>query len=379
MPPILFNSKSRHKNHQRFKYVANTADNLMVERVSMTRIVIVSDTHLKFSAQFDRQLESGLPSRLSEIVDSIDWAILEGLKHQATVFISCGDTFEVAERLQTKEGLAISELFKRVKSNFSKNYFLVGNHDQISSNHNILDLFNPIINVFSKPSFVDIDDGRLYFMPYLRETEDVYATFKKFEGLDCIGKKYFFGHFWDTKTISIDPDAVDLKKVNLAFFDRLFLGHFHVPTVNLNDKVVYLGTLLNKKFGETGKKGCWILDTDTNSLEFIPNPNSPEFITTTDEAILADLENLNKNAYYRVYTDAENVIEISKLLNTVKGFELLSKQTNNNEQQVSILSVDKKNSTSLKDYILNNAHLYLPENVKLDEFKEIGNSFMRNM
>ncbi len=346
----------------------------------MTKIVISSDYHFKFSSQFDKQLISGLPSRLSEIIDSIDWVISKGTEQQATIFISCGDTFETAERLQTKEGLAISELFKRVKKTYPNNYFITGNHDMISNNHNILDLFNPTINIFSKPSFIDTKEGtRLYFIPYLRELEDIYAAFKSLEKWDCPGKKYCFCHLWDNKTIQIDPDAVDFSKINLKFFDRIFTGHYHVPSDNLNNKVIYIGTILNKRFGETGKKGCWILDTKKNNLEFIPNPHSPEFIITTDEAILADLENLNKNAYYRVFTDAEKVLEISKLLNTVKGFELLSKQTNNNEQQVSILNVEKKNSSSLKDYILNNAHLYLPENIKLDEFKAVGSDFMRNL
>ena len=345
----------------------------------MTKLVISSDWHLKFSAIFDKQLESGIPSRLNEILKSIKWVIETGKKHEAEVFVAGGDIFENSDKLHTKEGLAILEVFKEIRVNYPKNYFLVGNHDQISSNHNILDLFSPMLNIKSKPSFADIPGARLYFMPYLRETEDIYAAFRQFEKWDVPGRKYCFGHFWDSKTISVDPDAVDLNKVNLAFFDRLFLGHFHTPTANLNDKVVYMGTLLNKKFGEINKKGCWILDIEKNSLEFIQNPHSPEFIITTDEAILADLENLNKNAYYRVFTNPENVLEISKLLNAVKGFELLSKQTGNNEQQVSILNVEKKNSASLKDYILNNCSLFLPENVKLEEFKAAGSDFMRNL
>jgi DNA repair exonuclease SbcCD nuclease subunit len=346
----------------------------------MGKIVIASDFHLKFSAAFDRVLENGTPSRLQEIIDSVDWVIKVGKEHHAESFISSGDTFDVAERLHTREGLAIAELFKRVKSAFPRNYWLIGNHDMISSNHNILDLFNPIINIFSKPSFIDTQDARLFFLPYLRETTDIYLAFTEFEKkYDCPGKKYFFGHFWDTKTISVDPDAVDLSKINLNFFDRVFTGHFHVPTTDLNAKVVYLGTLLNKKFNETGKKGCWILDTDKNSLEFIENPYSPEFITTIDTNLMLNLETLNSNAYYRVYTSPENVIEITKLLGSTKGFELLTKNNEENETQISILNIEKRNSSSLKEYILNNAGLYLPEGVSLEEFKTVGEHFMVNL
>ena len=346
----------------------------------MGKIVIASDFHLRFSAQFDKILENGTPSRLQEIIDSVDWVIKVGKEYHASVFISSGDTFDAAERLNTKEGLAILELFKRVRKAFPKNYWITGNHDAISNNHNILDLFSQTINVFSKPSFLDIQDCRLFFLPYLRETADIYSAINEFEkNYDCPGKKYFFGHFWDSKTISVDPDAVDLSKINTNFFDRMFTGHFHVPSNDLNSKVVYLGTLLNKKFSESGKKGCWILDTEKNFLEFVENPYSPEFITTVDTNLLLNLETLNTNAYYRIYTSPENVIEITKILGSTKGFELLTKNNEENSEQISILNIEKKNSSSLKEYILNNAELYLPEGVKLEEFKEIGEHFMSNL
>lgn len=346
----------------------------------MTKIVLSSDYHLKFGAQFDHTLENGLPSRLNEIIESVDWVINTGKKHKATVFIGGGDIFDNSERLNTKEGLAISEMFKRVKSNYKNNYFIVGNHDIISSNHNILDLFNPLINVFSKPTYLDVNGARLYFLPYLRESLDVYAAIKEFQDkYDCPGKKYLIGHFWDAQTISVDPEAIDLSKVNTNFFDRIFLGHYHVPTSDLNSKVVYIGTLLNKRFNENGGKGCWILDTDTNKIEFVANPHSPEFIQTIDTSVLANLETLNKNAYYRVFTNPENVLEITKLLSVTKGFELLTKQETDSQQHISILNIEKKNSSSLKDYILNNCDLFLPEGITKDEFKEAGTTFMSNL
>ena len=302
-----------------------------------------------------------------------------GKKHKATVFIGAGDIFDNPERLNTKEGLAISEMFQRIRSKYRNSFFIPGNHDQISSNHNILDLFSPIVTVFSKPSFVDIPDARLFFLPYLRESEDLYTAIRGFEKLDTPGKKYLFAHFWDKGTISVDPEAIDLSKINLGFFDRIFLGHYHVPSSNLSSKVIYFGTLLNKKFNETGEKGCWLLDTETNSLEFIKNPHSPEFIQTLDTNVLNNIETLNKNAYYRIACDPENVLEVTKLLSVAKGFELLSKKDEDTQQQISILNIEKKNSSSLRDYILTNCGLFIPEGVTEDEFKEAGTTFMANL
>jgi DNA repair exonuclease SbcCD nuclease subunit len=324
--------------------------------------------------------ENNLPSRLEEIIESVKWTVDLGKKHKATMFIGCGDIFDTSEKLNTKEGLAIMEMFKYIKSKYTNSFFLVGNHDQISSNYNILDLFSPIVKVFSKPSFIDVQGARLFFLPYLRDCEDVYSAFKEFETLNCPGKKYAFCHFWDSSVMSVDAEAVDLTKINLSMFDKVFLGHYHVPTADLSQKVIYLGTLLNKRFNETGPKGCWILDTDSGKLDFYKNPNSPEFFQLYDTNVLTDAENLVENAYYRIACDPEHVLEVTKLLSKVKGFELVSKQeTEDASVRVSIMNIEKKNSSSLKDYILANCNLFVPEGITEEEFKEQGASFLAGL
>ena len=344
----------------------------------MSRIVLSTDWHLKFSSQFDRTTETGIPTRLHEIIESVDWAIAVGKKQKDSYFIGLGDIFDSSEKLLTREGLAIKDMFGRIQTAYNKSsMFLVGNHDQISSTHNILDLFSPGVKVFSSPGFVDIKGARLFFLPYLRESEDVYAALKEFEKYDCPGKKYLFAHFWDTTVMAVDPEAIDLSRVNMNFFNRVFLGHYHVPSSNFSSKVIYLGTLLNKKFNETGPKGCWTLDVETNKLEFFTNPNSPEFFQLQDSNVLHDAENLVENAYYRVACDPEHVLEVTKLLSKVKGFELVSKKDEETDPtKVSIMNVEKRNSSSLKDYIMANCALFIPDGVTEEEFKTQGTTFL---
>lgn len=347
----------------------------------MTKLVLSTDYHLKFSSQFDRTTDAGIPTRLSEIIDSVDWVLSVGKKQKASYFLGLGDIFDNSEKLLTREGLAIKEMFERISTTYSKTaMFLVGNHDQISADHNILNLFSPAVRVFSSPTFVDIKGARLFFLPYLRESEDVYAAIKEFEKLDCPGKKYLFAHFWDASVMGVDPDAIDLTKINLDFFHRVFLGHYHVPSANVNNKVIYLGTLLNKKFNETGPKGCWTLDVETNKLEFFRNPNSPEFFALQDSNVLVDAENLVENAYYRIACDPENVLEVTKLLSKVKGFELVSKKDEETDPaKISIMNVEKRNSSSLKDYILANCSIFVPSGIDETEFKDAGIKFMAGL
>jgi DNA repair exonuclease SbcCD nuclease subunit len=343
-------------------------------------IVLSSDWHLKFTSQFDSLTEKGIPSRLDEIITSVKWVIEQGKKHKAATFIGCGDIFDAPEKLPTREGLAISEMFKQIKGAYSNSFFIAGNHDQISSDRTILDLFSPLVKVFNNASFVDVADARLFFLPYTREAEDLYAAIKSFEKFDCPGKKYLFAHFWDKTIMSVDPEAIDLNRINLDFFDRIFLGHFHVPTEDMDSKVIYLGTLLNKRFNETGKKGCWILNTKKNSIKFVENPNSPTFVVTKDTNLLGNIENIITNAYYRVECSPDNVLAITKLLSACKGVEIVSKSTEAEQtNSISLASVEKKNASSLKDYILANCNLFMPDGVTEQEFKTHGQQFLGAM
>lgn len=347
----------------------------------MTKILLSSDWHFNFNSQFDRTNSNGVSSRLQEIIDSVLWAADTGKKNGAELFIALGDLFERSDKLPTKEGLAIVECFEKVRAQYKpKNVIaLSGNHDQISSDHSIVNLFSNIVRVVNKPTFLDVDGARLFFCPYIREREDLYKTMEKFESMDCPGRKYLLAHFWDTTVMGVDPEAVDLSKFNSSFFDRILLGHYHVPTNDLSNLAVYVGTLLNKKFSETGPKGCWILDLEKNELQFFPNPNSPEFFSTDDTVILNNPSVIEERAYYRVYCDAENVVDIGRLLSQAKGYELLSKKSDETDSSVSIDAIEKRNSLTLKDFIFANAALYTPTGIETSEFLSRGKELLSDL
>jgi DNA repair exonuclease SbcCD nuclease subunit len=348
----------------------------------MTKILLNSDWHFNFNSQFDRTNSNGVSTRLQEIIDSILWAAETGVKQGATLFVTLGDLFERSDKLPTKEGLAIVKCLETVSSWYkARNVMaLVGNHDQISSDHNIVSLFSNIVRVANQPTFLTVDGARLFLCPYIRDQEEFYKTMERFTTMDCLGKKYLLAHFWDTTVMGVDPEAIDLSRFNAKFFDRIFLGHYHVPTTDLSNLAVYVGTLLNKKFSETGPKGCWILDVETNTIEFFPNPNSPEFFSTEDTVILDNPEVVEERAYYRVFCDAENVVDISRILTKAKGYELLSKKTDTDGNSiVSIDAVEKRNSMTLKDFIFKNALLYTPENVSPDDFLARGKELLSDL
>lgn len=348
----------------------------------MAKVLLATDTHLAFSAQFDRIGINGISGRLQEILDSIKWSADIGRQKKCTHYFGLGDIFDKAERLPTKEGLEIQNTFKYINALYKgKCGLLTGNHDKVSDTVSILELFKDSIPIINNVWHLDVDDARLFFIPYLREPEDFYKAIENIQkDLDCPGKKYLFGHFWDTSIMSVDPEAIDLTKFNVRFFTRVFCGHYHVPTNDLTNLVVYLGTLLNKKFSETGPKGCWVLDTDKNKLEFIKNPHSPEFFSVEDVVILGAPEAIEKNAYYRVFCNADTIMDVSRLLSACKGFEILpKKEASAASNNISIDTVDKKNNQTLKEYVLANCGIFTPEGIEVDEFRTRGSELLVNL
>ena len=341
----------------------------------MGRVLLSTDYHLSFSQQFDRIGVNGISGRLQEILDSIKWAADIGKQKKCTHFYGLGDIFDKAERLPTKEGIEIQNTFKYVNTLYKgKCGLLTGNHDKVSDTVSILDLFQDSIKVYNKTDFVDIDDARIYLIPYTREPEDFYAEIARIkQDLDCPSKKYLLAHFWDSSIMNVDPEAIDLDKFDARFFDRIFCGHYHVPSNDLTNLVIYLGTLLNKRFSETGPKGAWILDTGKNKIEFIKNPSSPEFFSVEDVIIINNPEIIERNAYYRVYCNADSVMDIQRLLSACKGFEILpKKEASSITSNISIDTVDKKNNQTLKEYVLANCAIFCPKDIETEDFKTRG-------
>ena len=134
----------------------------------MPKICIATDPHLSFSSQFDRMGSTGVSNRLQEILDSLKWAADAGKAKKATYFFGLGDIFDKPERLPTKEGIEIQKVFKYISDTYkNKCGLLTGNHDKISQETSILDLFSSTIPVFNKVSFLDVDGARLFFIPYI--------------------------------------------------------------------------------------------------------------------------------------------------------------------------------------------------------------------
>ena len=91
-------------------------------------------------------------------------------------------------------------------------------------------------------------------------------------------------------------------------------------------------------------------------------------------------EEIERNAYYRVYCNADTVLDVSRLLSICKGFEILpKKEASATSSNISIDTVDKKNNQTLKEYVLANCAIFCPKDIEPEEFKTRGSELLSDL
>jgi DNA repair exonuclease SbcCD nuclease subunit len=163
-------------------------------------------------------------------------------------------------------------------------YSLVGNHDASTSNL----LFNSINSflgdrhqIVTEPSVLPLDDCFICFLPYMVEYDrkplgDYFANLKQEKRPIVI-----LSHN-DISGIQLGPivskTGFSIEEINSAC-DLFINGHLHNGQA-ITDKIINLGNLTGKDFGEDAMKykhSVAILDTETLTLEFIENPYAYNF------------------------------------------------------------------------------------------------------
>ena len=114
--------------------------------------------------------------------------------------------------------------------------------------------------------------NNICFVPWISNTEEK-DRFVDFIAKRCGETKTLIGHF-DIKGFSMTKQYVSdngFDKNVFKNFEMVLSGHFHIKQYNENIK--YVGSPYQLTWGDAGDiRGMHILDTGTNALEFIRNP-----------------------------------------------------------------------------------------------------------
>ena len=132
---------------------------------------------------------------------------------------------------------------------------------------------------------------------------------------------YVFGHFEITDFYMM-PGVKAKNGLTIKDFKnkKVFSGHYHIRQEK--DNIIYLGTPYQLNFGDAGnEKGFYILDTETNELQFFPNTYNKKYLIiwlgndvyNTDNINIYDFD-LIKKRYYVKIIHRKDTEENTKLL-----------------------------------------------------------------
>ena len=261
----------------------------------MTKILLIPDVHY-CPTQFNGPGPDGVPQRLSELNDSMDWAARLGRKEGCDISLQMGDFFDNPSRLSGREIVAAALAWSRFPG---RRIVLRGNHD-FNARYDASKIFSLCGNVYDKPSTVYLNESEAFlaFLPYIRDREEFQ---EKLDGLQKQAgghgieiKRYLFIHQPVEGFIDIDPSAVPLEWFDLDVWSAVYSGHYHETMGGKG--IHYLGSLTNTAFvpkGRNKEKGVWVLDVATGELVFHRNPHAPIMLTTTPAQLQEDSQGLD--------------------------------------------------------------------------------------
>jgi len=192
--------------------------------------------------------------------------------------IDLGDTFDRRKYISfTSLKRAKEMFFQPLADNGIKMHCIVGNHDSVYKNTlevNSVDLLMEEytnITTYTRPEVIELDGTEIMLVPWVCDAneEETFVMADKTTAqillghLELAGYQMYKGGF-------IDHGMSDnwLKK-----FDLVCSGHYHHKSTNGN--VNYLGCPYEMTWSDyNDQKGFHILDTDTRTIEFIPNPHT---------------------------------------------------------------------------------------------------------
>lgn len=245
--------------------------------MSNNRVAICGDLHFGF--------KNGNSYFLEYQKEWLSCHFLPELKKQGiSVLIQTGDFFDIRKHMPLNVmDMVLNWLPDQLKKNGITSLIAPsGNHDLYYRDTNSissLDILKTLttndlsVDVYSENVGVKYIHGKRFaFLPYLNKVPkqkllDELTELKDIDyliaHLDVIGSLMMVGH--------VCEDGVELSSFN--DYRRIISGHFHIPSEHRN--LTYTGAPYQLSWGDVSDglpRGFYVLNTDTDALEFIPNP-----------------------------------------------------------------------------------------------------------
>lgn len=217
-----------------------------------------------------------------------------------------GDVFHKSSNIKNDAFIPLFMKLFSMKEKGIKMIFIPGNHDIMNINNDtIVETFAAFGEVYKKRTDITIDGEDFIFLPYTKKESEL----PKGNGEYLITHISIADFFFDNN-FQVD-EKIAFKRSLFEDFKMVITGHFHKYQNRKN--IYYIGSPVQidrKEIGQT--KGFGVLDTETETLDFIEYDLAPKYLEISEK----DIEQIDK-------LDLTNCHVIVRINSKIKDFAKL--------------------------------------------------------
>ena len=250
--------------------------------------------------------------------DCINWLYDEAANRNIKEIVFLGDIFDKRKSINLK---VLNKVYNEFLNEEFNHYFILGNHDTFYKNSNTVNslqiLFNQHNIITNIPKQLKFGNKSFLFVPWInKENYDICYDMIQNSNDNYICAHFDLAGFEMTKGFLSKHSSVPIS--SLKNFDKVFSGHYH--GFSQKDNITYVGSLCELNWNDYNiPKVVGILDTETDEVEYIKNPN--KFFKKIKIRHLEDLENIDIEEYrlknIKIYLYIERNIKIEKFISEI--------------------------------------------------------------
>ena len=351
----------------------------------MSKIFLISDTHIGLG--YPNSVDKWFKVHQEYFSDFFIPLLKERL-NPGDIVVHLGDLFDNRNVIPINllnYGMDVVEEI----SNIAPLHIIVGNHDLWSKSASEINTIRPFrwipnVSIYDKTSKIEFNGVKICMMPYIEKRLEQIKLINEFKDCD-----YLFCHsdlngckMHLTSVAHKNSDKIDIEDFN--FFRKVKSGHVHL--VQSNKHFSFVGSPFQMDRNDYGdQKGIFIIDTNDDTEEFIPNNISPVFkkVRVVNEDDLIFLETLKDSKDYIDIAISNNLLISNRKLrrkleiilesNKFASVEYIDDITNNlvedelvNESVDNDVSIDISIALDYEDYV---KEYILKQSYDNDKFK----------
>jgi len=276
----------------------------------MSKIFLLSDTHIGLG--YPNKTDKWFKIHKEYFSDFLIPLLKERVEND-DIIVHLGDLFDNRNVIPINLLNYAIDIVEEI-SNIAPMHIIVGNHDLWSKSTSEINTIRPFrympnVFIYDRVSRLEYNGIKICMMPFVESRLEQIKQINEFKDCD-----YLFCHsdlngckMHLTSIAHKNSDKIDID--NFKYFRKVRSGHIHI--VQENKHFTFIGSPFQMDRNDyNNQKGIFILNTDDDSEEFIPNNISPIFkkVEILSESDIVTLESLKNTKDFIDITISNNLL-----------------------------------------------------------------------